>query len=347
VRATGRARLTGPAADALLASGKRIVVTGASGWIGRATLELLRNTLGLEAFRDRVVAFGSAARGIDFGQGHVIEQRPLSDIARLPSAPSLVLHLAFLTKDRVSGMDEGEYRRSNLALRESVLQALDRIDAHSVFVASSGAAAVAEDATASPAMRLYGSLKKADEDAFARWAKERGRRAVICRIFALSGPHINKHENYALASFIKDALAGRPISIRSDFPVFRSYVAIRELMSLVFALMLESDESVVRFDSGGEKLEMQAIAEIVSKVVGPVEIERPRLGAGSADEYVGSDEAYRQLLSAYGMNHVPFDQQVVETAAFFASDEDRNRLAEQPLHGRAGAAPKLAVKRTI
>ena len=69
-----------------------------------------------------------------------------------------------------------------------MLEALDRIDARAIFVASSGAAAAAEDPTASPAMSVYGWLKKGDEDAFAGWAEERGRRAVICRIFALSGP---------------------------------------------------------------------------------------------------------------------------------------------------------------
>ena len=35
-----------------------------------------------------------------------------------------------------------------------------------------------------------------------------------------------------------ESSAGRAISIRADHPVYRAYVAIRELMSLIFAAML-------------------------------------------------------------------------------------------------------------
>jgi nucleoside-diphosphate-sugar epimerase len=199
------------------------------------------------------------------------------------------------------------------------------IGATAVFVASSGAAEFADEPNASPAMQLYGSLKKADEDMFAQWAEERGTRAVIARIFALSGPHINKHDTYALASFIRDALAGRPISIRADFPVYRSYVAIRDLMSVVFAAMLGEGAGVVRFSTGGERLEMQHIAETVSETVGHVAIDRPPLRTDAADEYVGDDAAYQELLSRYGIEHLPFAQQVAETAASFAPESAERR----------------------
>jgi len=338
----------GTAAEALRSSRYRIIVTGAGGWIGKATLELLNNALGSLAFSERVVAFGSAARAIRISDELSVDQRPLGELAQLPAAPSLVLHLAYLTKDRVSGMDEEEYRAANSRLRQTVLDALDAIDARAIFVASSGAAARADDPAAPFAMQLYGSLKKADEDAFAKWAEQRHRRAVICRIFALSGPHMNKHDTYALASFIKDALAGEPITIRADFPVFRSYVAIRELMSLVFALMVESSEGVVRFDSGGEPLEMQRIAEIVAGALGPVPVERPPMRTDKIDEYIGSDVAYRQLLSRFGVEHLPFSRQVAETAHFFASDRAQLEVAVECLEGAAGGgAPEPADKRKI
>lgn len=309
----------GTAAETLRSSGYRIIVTGAGGWISKATLELLHNALGPLAFSERVVAFGSAARTIRISDELSVDQRPLAELAQLPAAPSLVIHLAYLTKDRVSGMDEEEYRAANFRLRQTVLEALDAIDARAIFVASSGAASKADDPAAPFAMQLYGSLKKADEDAFAEWAERRRRRAVICRIFALSGPHMNKHDTYALASFIKDALAGEPITIRADFPVFRSYVAIRELMSLVFALMLESSQGVIRFDSGGEPLEMQQIAEIVAETLGAFEIGRPTLRSNDVDRYAGDDAKYRTLLDHHGIEHLPFAAQVIETAVSFAA----------------------------
>ena len=311
-------------ASKLRASDSRIVVTGASGWIGKVTLELLYEALSAEAFRARVVAFGSTSRTIDFGAGS-IAQRPLSALLSLPPAPSLVLHLAFLTKDKCTEMDETKYRRLNQALSRTVLESLDMIEATAVFVASSGAARFAHDPAAAPALRLYGSAKEADEIAFAAWARSRDRRAVIARIFALSGPHMNKPEAYALASFIRDALAGGPITVKADRPVFRSYVAIRELMSLVFAALLDDEVSVLRFSTGGERLEMQQIAEAVSENFGDVQIKRPALSGDSVDEYTGDHDQYSRVLATYGLEHIALAQQVAESAGSFASDPSSER----------------------
>jgi nucleoside-diphosphate-sugar epimerase len=177
-------------------------------------------------------------------------------------------------------------------------------------------------------MRLYGKLKLGDEDVFRRWADQSGGRAVACRIFALSGPHINKHENYALASFILDAISKRPIEIRADHIVRRSYVAIRELMSVVFGLLLDGSSGCTLFDSGGEKMEMQEVAEAVATALGPIPIHRPKIKDGAADDYVGDQLQYDQLLIANAVQAVPFIDQVMETAAFFRTLQDAGVAAD-------------------
>jgi nucleoside-diphosphate-sugar epimerase len=224
-------------AEHLVADGRRIVITGAGGWLGLATLELLHAALG-DALPKRVAAFGSDTRALRLRDGTQVLQRPLADMAWLPTKPTLVLHLAFLTKDRAESMDEDAYRAANHAIGDTVLNALDSIGTEAVFLASSGAAALT-DAPA-PAMHLYGAMKREDEERFAHWAQTPNRRAVIARIHNISGPHMNKHGAYALASFMLDALAGRPIAVRAPRPVIRSYVAIRELMGLVFAMLLDA-----------------------------------------------------------------------------------------------------------
>ena len=309
------------ASDSLRQDARRIIITGAGGWIGRATLDLLVRCLGLESARDRVRCFGSSARQIEIEPGIAFDQQPLSTIHDLPKRPSIVLHLAFLTKDKVVGMSEEDYRRANEALSREVSEALDSIGADRLFVASSGAAAFAEDPDALPDLRIYGRLKRDDEELFATWADaEPGRRAVIARIYSLSGPHINKHQTYALASFIVDALAGQAISIKAQVPVTRSYVAIRELMSLVMSALLADDgEPVLRFDSGGVPQEIGDLARCVARTIGPVPINRGPIGDGPANHYVGDDRRYRELLARHRIEHVDLVTQVSETAAFLAS----------------------------
>ena len=313
--------LAPPVAEIVRSSTARIVITGAGGWIGMATLELLKAALG-PGFPARVRCFGLSRRNLYLIDGTTIEQRSLAEIATLPPAPTIVLHLAFLTKDRAEAMDEHAYRAANHALDETLLDALDAIGADAVFVASSGAATRGDDPQATPAMRLYGSLKREQEEMFAAWAEQHRKRTVIARIFNLSGPHINKQESYALAAFINDALAGRPIAIRSDHRVIRGYVAVRELMSLAFALLLDGQQKVTRFDSGGEPMEMQDIAAAVAEQFVRVSIDRPRSGRMldpmAVDQYAGNDGPYRALLADHHIEPVSFALQVTETVDFLS-----------------------------
>lgn len=304
-----------PAARAALArSADRIVVTGAGGWLGLATLALLRDALG-ETFADRVVAFGSTARTLRL-HGTNVAQRPLSALSALPAAPTRVLHFAFLTKDRAAAMDDDAYARACAAIRREVLDALGPIGARGIFVASSGAALRADDADAAREMRLYGTLKRADEAAFADWAETRGTRAVIARIFNLAGPYINKPDAYALASFIRDAQAGQVVAVRAPRAVLRGYVAIRELVSLALVLLFE-DEGVVRFETGGEPLELGEVAARVAACLGGT-VARAPITTAQADVYVGCAADYARRLAAAGIPPVPLATAIAETAAFMA-----------------------------
>ncbi len=306
--------LTAHVAAALRRSPYRIVVTGARGWIGRATLDLLHDALG-DTFAERVLCFGSRRAEIDLSPLRTIEQRPLRELGALPCQPTLVLHFAFLTKDRAEVMSESAYRAANRAIRQHVRDALDPIGAEAVFVASSGAAQYVDDGAASPPMRLYGMLKREDEDAFAAWAEARGHRAAIARIFNLSGPHINKVRSYALSAFLLDALAGGPVTVHARHHVRRGYVAIRELMSLGIALLLDPQGGVTRFGSGGEDIELGALAATIAAAAGCA-VDRPAVGHDGADVYLGDDRRYRHLLDHHAIERVSLNDQIAETMAF-------------------------------
>lgn len=301
-------------AAALRQSEHRIVLTGASGWLGRATLDLLQDALGND-FRQRVFCFGSKQADVRLYDTQIITQQPLADLHILSSQPTLLLHFAFLTKDRAEKMPPADYRAANRRIRQSVLDALDVIGVEAAFLASSGAARFAADVLATPAMQLYGALKLEDEEAFAAWAEKKGKKLALARIFNLSGPHINKLPSYALSSFILDALAGGPVVVRAPDDVRRGYVAIRELMSLVFALLLDQRREVIRFDSGGDDIELGALAAMIASQEGCT-VERPSRGDGRADVYLGDGRGYQRLLDQYGIDRVSLADQIAETAEY-------------------------------
>jgi UDP-glucuronate decarboxylase len=316
-------RLAGPAldalgADALAAEGRRIVIVGAGGWIGRVLLAGLHDALG-DAASGRIACFGSAARGIDIGDGRTVPQRALADLADLPRRPSLLFHLAFLTKDKIAGMAAAEYAQTNRALSRRVFDALEPIGVDRLFLASSGAAAFADDAAAAADLRLYGALKREDEDLFSAWATAApDRRALIMRIHSLSGPFINKHDTYAFASFVLDALARRPITVSAPMQVERSYVAVRELLSLALAALLATEGPAVRqCDTGGEALELGDLAQRIATELGG-RATRPPITSDNANTYAGNAKQYNDLLCQFAIDPVPLEAQIRETAGYLA-----------------------------
>jgi nucleoside-diphosphate-sugar epimerase len=226
-----------------------------------------------------------------------------------------------LTKDKVAEMDDATYSAANKAISASVRAALDTIGATGVFVASSGSARSAEDPTASHDMQLYGSLKKYEEDIFSQWTTDTGKLAIITRIFNVTGPYMNKLQSYAYSSFILDALANRPISVRAPHRVIRGYVAIKELMSLVFAILLDGKPDVFRFDTGGPPQELEEVAHSVSHALGSVPVMRAEIQSDATDHYVGDKQRYDTLLTQYSIHSVSAEEGIRDTAEFLIATQ--------------------------
>jgi nucleoside-diphosphate-sugar epimerase len=313
-------------AGGLRASGLRVLITGASGWMGRATLEALEQALGPD-FDSRVLAFGSRARPLALRSGRRIEVAELGALRELPRAPSLLLHYAFLTKDRVAGLSAQEYFGASEALTQSVAQAMPRIGVERLLFPSSGAVygqpmrqdySVLEEPEKNP----YGTQKLRDEQGFTRLCREHGVRLAIPRVFSLSGPFINKHEAYVLASIINRALEHAPVELRARRAVFRSYIGVRDLLDVAFGwLMAEPAEQVI-FDTGGEIVEVGELARRILSVLDCTDlaISRPTPDGSPEDRMVGRDTGFNALAAAAGIVVAPLDRQIADTAAYLAED---------------------------
>jgi nucleoside-diphosphate-sugar epimerase len=301
--------------DALQANDRRIIITGAGGWLGLTLLDLLDKLLGPSAL-ERVHCFGSSERMLELVNGKKVPQQPLDQITQLAERPSVLFHFAFLTKDRAEVMDHDAYCKANRAIQQLVLNALVQIGVQSVFLASSGAAYRANDVSASEAMRIYGSLKLEDELDFSKWAEQSGQQLITARIFNVSGPYINKISAYAMASFIADVLRGQPIAVTATKPVYRSYTSAEQLMSLALAAMLSPEQQKLSFDTGGKKLEMRELAAEVAAALNGSVAAVPAMIDDVSDDYTGDAEGYDRLMAQYNIHAISLRQQILETASY-------------------------------
>ena len=89
-------------------------------------------------------------------------------------------------------------------------------------------------------------------------------------------------------------------------------------MSLVFALLNEAKDGVVRFDSGGDALELGDVASIVAEALDGTGVDRAVISESRSDLYVGDCATYAALLRQYRIKPTPLVEQVRETAPFIA-----------------------------
>jgi len=322
--------LSAPLAAALRAAPWHFVVTGANGWLGRATLAVLRQALGGD-FATRVTALGSRAASLEL-DGHAVPVAPLLDWTPPAHTPLLVCHYAFLTMDKVQGMSADDYVARNEAIRNTVLGWIAQGAVRAALVPSSGAVydylRGLEDpelaAARNPNAVLYGRLKHEDELAFAAACKQHGARLVLPRVFNLAGPCINKFDAYALASFIAQLLQGGAIAINARRPVLRSYYYIGDLLELCFGLLLRADAApVLRFDTAAEEVvELEPLARRVAAVLGKAAAPAPARSALDpalpADRYVGERAGVAALEAMLGLRPMALDEQISRTADYIA-----------------------------
>lgn len=306
--------------DQLRTGDERFAVTGASGWLGRTTLDVLARAMGDDAFLQRVTGFASAPKDVVLRSGLVVPLRPLKELRNLDPAPTHLVHLAYQTRNRVAELGLGPYIQANVEITSLVLDALQRHRPRGVFATSSGAVYAPEggfvtDVESNP----YGSLKYQEELVVRRAAGDIGARSVVARVFSVAGAYITKPELYALGELIMGALAGAPLALRARGPVVRSYCAAADLIRLgILALLSPGARTDEIFDSGGTVVEVGELAEQVTSVlgVGDLPIERAMAPDVAVDRYVGDVDQMAALASGYGMQLQSLSEQILDTAAY-------------------------------
>lgn len=311
-------------ASALREEDRRFLITGVTGWLGRALLEMLSRVFGPE-LAERVILCGSRAQSIAILPGQNLPVVPLSEgLALLGDRPVWVFHFAFLTKDRVGCMSEQDYISRNRDVSDIVADIVGSPQVDGVMLASSGAvhdhlSSTHRDRDAN----VYGMLKAEDEKRYGEICANRGVRFIAPRIFNISGPHINKFDAYALSAIIVDALRGGPIRLRASRYVYRSYFYIGDLLELAMCCLLDRgpDLFTPTFDTAGdETVEIGELALRICQVLnrpGALVI-RPELDSSPDDRYVGNPSTIRAMLHQYGIGLLPLDRQISATANFIA-----------------------------
>lgn len=307
---------------------QRLVITGPTGWIGQALLAMLHSGDTEDGLRagEAIALFGSRAGTVTLPSGEALPVRPLSEIGPEDVAGARIIHLAYLTKDKVAEVGEAQFRARNDAIDAALLDAMEQGRPASLFVASSGAAALAE---AGRDLHPYGMMKCEQEARFLAFGQRTGVPVLAGRIFNIAGPHINKLEAYAVSNFALQALAGGPVRIAATQPVFRSFLHVDDLCRLILRAGRAGHGETRAIDlCGNEVLEMSDIAElVVSAMGGTIPVLRGHLDFAGRSDYVGCPQDTRVLALRFGLKLADTPTQVRDTIEWI---RERNKPEVAP-----------------
>lgn len=236
--------------------GARLFMTGASGFIGKWLLASL-----LEA--NRRLALDITVTGLSRDPAAFLRRQPgLADAPELDwvSGDVRTVDLAgarfdFVVHGATEVIDQGGPLDTFDTIVSGTRRVLDlavAAGANDVLLLSSGAvygrqpptlALMPEDHGGAPDITTpgaaYGEGKRVADWLGALYSGEGRINVKSARIYAQVGPHMPLDRHFAIANFIGDALAGRPVLIRGDGSTIRSYMYAADLAVWLWTILLQ------------------------------------------------------------------------------------------------------------
>lgn len=296
----------------------RVFLTGGTGFIGCWLLEALRRAderLGLEL---RVVI-------LTRDPGRFADKAP-----HLAEYPSFELHQGNVTDfefplERFTHVIHGatdasaQLNETNpLLMLETIVSGTRRVlefaaemAADRVLMLSSGAVygqqpwdvdRVSETTASGPdstvARNAYAEGKRAAEMLCGIYAKQFGLKVSIARIFALLGPYLSLDAHFAAGNFIRDAMAGRSISVEGDGRTVRSYLYPTDVVVWLLRILTAGAPGKAYNVGSDEPVSIAALAECIARVLAAPGFEirgRPDVGWNPGRYVPSTDLAAREL----------------------------------------------------
>jgi UDP-glucose 4-epimerase len=259
----------------------RSFVTGAAGFIGSHLVENLvasgHEVTGLDDLstgREENLAAVSGHPRFGLVQGSVLDRRLVDELA---AGSDYVFHLAaavgaFVIRDRAL-----DSLRTNVHGTENVAEAASRHDAR-LLVASTGevygknaTVGLREDddrIVGSPLRSrwTYAEAKAIGESMVDGYARERGLRAVIVRLFNTVGPRQSGRYGMVIPRFVRQALTGRPLTVFGTGEQIRCFCHVLDVVPALVRLA-ESDRATGLAVNLGSS-EQVSIAQLARLVIG-------------------------------------------------------------------------------
>lgn len=320
--------------------GKRIFITGGTGFFGRWLLETFlaaNRSFSLDA---RATVLTRSADRFRASAPHIVKENAIEllqgDIRSFafPAGEfSFVVHAATDSSPRATS---GAPEELSAEIIEGTRRCLKFAQTHGTqkfLLTSSGAVYgpqpsslthipedyVWSDDTAAP-NRDYREGKRLAEQLCIAAAQHTGMECKIARCFAFVGPNLPLDAHFAIGNFIRDALSGQPIRIQGDGTPRRSYLYAADLAIWLWTMLFRAP-SLQPFNVGsGEDYSILEVAQAVTRTLAPelpIHVAREAIFGAPVHRYVPSVHAAKEQLQLEP--GISLEESIRRTAAWHRS----------------------------
>jgi len=294
-------------------SGK-IFVSGASGWLGKELISLIKQKRLIDFSTNDLRLFSSNGRSIKLinSNEYLTSSFEVNQFEIEPKNLEGYIHLAFLTRDKLKTLNFNDFVRINLELISKACKIIERNKPKWVVVVSSGAildresGEIESDIEKNP----YGFCKRIEELLLADAAKRVGANIVIGRLWGASGEQMPPNLEYALSDFIESARLKNEIQIKSGGEVFRRYVDAGEFMEVLVKLAISGESRLL--DSGGVVIEIGELSQLVAGHFPGTSVSRSK-SLTDVDDYYPKEQDFNDLAKELGIQLSTIKEQVART----------------------------------
>jgi len=226
---------------------------------------------------------------------------------------AIFINCAFLRREFINKLGEQEFSRQNLEIMALPTRAIRNIGLFNFVNLSSGAAVLVDQNPNNSLVDAYSVLKRRSEIEFEQESKLVGSNFINCRIYSMSGSHLNEFENLALSTFISRALKNQQIHVNSPQSK-RTYIDGVNLMAVVIRLAIQGESK--NFDSGGTLISILGLAETIIKVAGKTKLE-VSVGTDPEASYFGDYESFNRIAAGIDQNLLSIENQITNTMKAF------------------------------
>ncbi len=293
-------------------SPSQFVIYGANGWMGRSAVEFL-SLIEPKIAEERLLLIGSRPSELVINGSTFKILDPTSGFSFIEEN-SVFLNSAFLRREALLTVPSGEYVRKNREISAFAMRILEQKRLFSFINLSSGAARNMDVESNLKNADEYSRIKKSLEVEFSELARKHKTPIVNCRIYSLSGRHLNEFENLALSSFIKQAQGRNQIEVKSP-NTKRTYLDATNLAAILFNIACKGDDA--NFDSGGALVTMSELARNVADALGKKDCEII-CGEDQSPDYFGDFESFNEIATELGVEMFGIQEQILRTLDAFS-----------------------------